>query len=103
MTHPIMSVIKQLSNRRNVEFRHIQDLVEAMSRTGFGVSVNFVEYPLKIEREQYFNMVRNRYMSLLSLFSDDEIAKGIEEMERRFADTTILEFPDRFVFLRANR
>ncbi len=48
-------------------------------------------------------MVKNRYMTLLSTFNDLELAKGIEEIKTKYADRTVLEFTDRFVFLVANK
>ncbi|MBB5152849.1 hypothetical protein [Saccharopolyspora phatthalungensis] len=43
-------------------------------------------------------MMRNRYMSLLSLFDDDELARGIEEVRRdRPGDRVV--FVDRYAFV----
>jgi len=47
-------------------------------------------------------MVRARYMSLLSTFSDSEIEKGIEETRVAHPEP-VLVFPDRFEFVLGRR
>ncbi|MFF3518895.1 hypothetical protein [Streptomyces sp. NPDC002573] len=47
-------------------------------------------------------MVRARYMSLLSTFSDSEIEKGIEEMRVAHPEP-VLVFADRFAFVLGRR
>lgn len=49
-----------------------------MEKNGFDVTVDMVDYPLAIDRDRYLNMVRMRYMSLLSRFTDAELWQGIE-------------------------
>ncbi len=44
-------------------------------------------------------MVENRYMSLLSMFSDEEISQGIKEMKERYSERSTLDFNDVFVFI----
>jgi hypothetical protein len=48
-------------------------------------------------------MVENRYMSLLSRFDDQQLQKGLEEMEQKYQSLNNLEFCDRFVFLIAHQ
>lgn len=47
--------------------------------------------------ERYLAIVRDRYMSLLSTFDDEEIAAGIEEI-RRYPGERV-EFDDHFAFV----
>lgn len=49
--------------------------------------------PLK----RYLDMVRSRYMSLLSAFTDDKLAVGIEEIRRRHGRTASLTIEEQFV------
>ena len=72
-------------------------LIELFKKAGFKTNVNFVEYPLSIPKSKYIKMLNNRYMSLLESFSDEEIEKGIFEIEQKHLDRDILEFNDRFV------
>ena len=48
-------------------------------------------------------MVRARYMSLLSGFTDDELRQGIEEMDENVPADGIQRFNDRFIFVVGRR
>ncbi|MDJ0842697.1 class I SAM-dependent DNA methyltransferase [Crocosphaera sp.] len=78
---------------------HYNDLVNLCEKVGFKTTVDFIDYAVSIPKAQYFNMVKNRYMSLLSRFNDEEINKGLTEMTEKYANVSNLEFCDRFVFL----
>lgn len=82
---------------------HYSNLAHLLEKVGFKVSVNFGEYLLAIPKSKYFHMVENRYMSLLSFFDDKQLAEGLAEMSQKYAQQSILEFPDRFVFLTASK
>ncbi|MFF2959798.1 class I SAM-dependent methyltransferase [Streptomyces sp. NPDC057963] len=73
-------------------------IVEHLTAAGMKAGLSHVEHELRIDRERYFGMVRARYMSLLSTFSDHEIEKGIEEMRAAHPEP-VLVFPDRFAFV----
>ncbi|GGK11194.1 hypothetical protein GCM10011583_49140 [Streptomyces camponoticapitis] len=62
------------------------------------VELTHVEHELRVKRDTYFRMVRSRYMSLLSTFSDRELDKGIDEMREAHPEP-VLVFPDRFAFI----
>ena len=59
-------------------------------------------YGLTVEKDRYLTMVRNRYMSLLSTFTDAELERGITEIQERHPSDR-LEFADRFAFIRGIR
>ena len=82
---------------------HYNNLTKLLEKVGFNISVNFVENLQKIPKSKYFQMVENRYMSLLSFFDDKQLAEGLKEMEQKYVQQSILEFPDRFVFITANK
>jgi SAM-dependent methyltransferase len=69
---------------------------------GLQAELTHVEHELRIGRDRYLGMVRARYMSLLSTFSDNEIEKGIEEMRIAHPEP-VLVFPDRFTFILGQR
>ncbi|QHA07816.1 methyltransferase domain-containing protein [Streptomyces broussonetiae] len=78
-------------------------LIEGHLRAaGLKASLSYVEHELRIDRDKYLGMVRARYMSLLSTFSDSEIEKGIEEMRIAHPEP-VLAFPDRFAFVLGQR
>ncbi len=74
-------------------------LAELFKNAGFQTKIDFVSYPLNIAKTKYLKMVENRYMSLLSSFSDREILAGINEIEQKYSDKEILKFNDVFVFV----
>lgn len=82
---------------------HYNNLTKILEKIGFNVAVDFVEYPLAIPKSKYFQMVRNRYMSLLSSFDDHELALGLAEMEQQYAQQSVLKFTDCFVFITASK
>lgn len=77
-------------------------IVEHLRAAGLDAHLSHVEHELRIDRDRYFGMVRARYMSLLSTFSDSEIEQGIEEM-RAARPEPVLVFPDRFAFVLGRR
>ena len=83
-------------------FRESQPDPEAiaalMSDAGLEVSLSYDDFPLMFPTERYLTMVRNRYLSLLSLFDDEELAAGIEEIRHRHPGPQV-EFRDRFAFV----
>lgn len=82
---------------------HYNDLVNLFQKVGFETTVNFVEYPVSIPKENYFEMVENRYMSLLSRFDDQQLEQGLTEMKQKYHQQSNLEFTDNFVFISANK
>ncbi|MFB7654514.1 MULTISPECIES: class I SAM-dependent methyltransferase [unclassified Streptomyces] len=78
-------------------------LIEAqLRRAGLETRLSYVEHELRIDRDRYLDMVRARYMSLLSTFSDSEIEEGVEEMRAAHPEP-VLVFPDRFAFVLGQR
>ncbi|MBZ9638450.1 class I SAM-dependent methyltransferase [Streptomyces sp. PSKA30] len=73
-----------------------------LGAAGLEAGLGYVEHELRIDRDKYFGMVRARYMSLLSTFSDSEIEKGIDEMRVAHPEP-VLAFPDRFAFVLGRR
>ncbi len=69
-----------------------------MRDAGLSASVSYQEFPLEIPKERYLGMVRDRYMSLLSTFGDEEIEAGVAFIGRRYAGR-VLSFSDRFAFV----
>lgn len=74
-------------------------LANLFEEAGFQTEINMVKYPLNLSKSKYFQMVKNRYMSLLSSFTDLEIEKGLNEMEEKYININNLAFNDVFVFI----
>lgn len=73
-----------------------------LRRAGLETRLDHVEHELRIDRDRYLSMVRARYMSLLSTFTDSEIEDGIEEIRATHPEP-VLTFPDRFAFVLGRR
>ena len=75
-----------------------EDVAAAMRGAGLAVKLTYEGFPLTLPTQRYLEMVSNRYMSLLSTFSDDELAAGVEEIRRDHPGEWV-EFLDRFAFV----
>lgn len=75
-----------------------EDIAMAMRAEGLTTTLSYDSFHLVFPRGRYLAMVRNRYMSLLSEFDDDELQFGIREIERSHPQD-VLEFDDRFAFV----
>ncbi|OHV62905.1 class I SAM-dependent methyltransferase [Pseudofrankia sp. BMG5.36] len=89
-----------------LRFEELQPDPEAiaayMRDAGLAVTVGYQEFELRIPKDRYLGMVRSRYMSLLAMFDDDELAAGIAEIDARYPGP-VLVFPDRFAFVVGRR
>jgi ubiquinone/menaquinone biosynthesis C-methylase UbiE len=83
-------------------FRELQPdpeaIAAAMGDAGLAVELSYEDFPLRFPTERYVRMVRDRYLSLLSTFDDEELTAGIEEIRRRYPCERV-EFRDRFAFV----
>lgn len=75
------------------------ELARQMKEAGFAVERDSIDYPHVMPKHQYFDMVRGCYMSLLTSFSSDQLAAGLREMERKYADIETLRFNDHFDYI----
>ncbi|MPZ60859.1 MAG: methyltransferase domain-containing protein [Propionibacteriales bacterium] len=70
----------------------------AMRAAGLEVEQALEEFPVRVSRDHYIELVGRRWMSVLSTFTDEELADGLDEMRRRHPQEH-LEFADRFAFI----
>lgn len=73
-------------------------IAAAMRATGLQAELSFESFPLAFPAQRYLQMVRNRYMSLLSSFDDAAIDAGIAEIRRAHPGGQI-RFTDTFAFV----
>ena len=69
-----------------------------MQAAGLGVELTYESFPLTFPTERYLDMVRNRYMSLLSAFDDEQLEAGVAEIRAAHPGEEIA-FADRFAFV----
>jgi ubiquinone/menaquinone biosynthesis C-methylase UbiE len=73
-------------------------IADDMRTSGLDVILSYREFALEIPKARFLTMVRNRYMSLLATFSDDQINAGVAEIDATHTEQ-ILAFSDRFAFV----
>lgn len=73
----------------------------ALRRAGLETRTTYAQFPVAVERDHWMRLVAGRWMSVLSTFSDAELADGLEEMAGSAAVRPggVLHFPDRFAFV----
>lgn len=70
-----------------------------LERAGFCVNVQLRPYPLTLKKARWFEMLRQRFMSNLANFSDEQIEQGIKELEEKYQHKEMLDFTDILVFI----
>ena len=74
------------------------DIAGIMRGAGLDVELAYESFPLVFPTERYLQMVRNRYMSLLSHFDDAQLEAGVAEIRRANPGEQIA-FTDTFAFV----
>ncbi|HEY7486122.1 MAG TPA: methyltransferase [Streptosporangiaceae bacterium] len=75
------------------------DMAADMRADGLIVDNAVEEFTVTIDRDQWLDLVRNQWMSVLSTFSQEEIAAGVEYISERYSEPQIT-YVDRFAFVR---
>lgn len=78
------------------------DVASEMRAAGLDAQLTHESLPLEFPIERYLQMVRNRYMSLLSHFDDTELEAGLEEIRRTHPGDQVA-FDDTFAFVLGTR
>jgi SAM-dependent methyltransferase len=74
------------------------DIAELMRDAGLEVDLSYKSFPMIFPTEHYLQLVRNRYMSLLSYFNDEQLEAGVAEI-RRANPAEKIAFSDTFAFV----
>ncbi len=97
--HPLFDAAMQRFEAAQPRY---DDVAAALREGGLAVEVEMVDRPLAVDRERYAEMLRGRYMSLLSGFGDDELEAGVNEMLARHPEP-VLCFTYRLAFVTGSR
>lgn len=76
-------------------------LTEEAESSGFHVSTFEESWDVSMPEEQWFNLLRSRFISDLFAFSDDEIDRGIKSIKKNLSQSTVT-FADKIIFMRAS-
>ena len=71
-----------------------QPLLDMLSSLGFQVQKSTHVDKHSILKSQWYKMIRDRYMSHLETFTDEEIEAGIKELEVTFKNQDVIEISD---------
>lgn len=74
-----------------------------LEEIGFEVERDRLDYRHRVPKQAYFDLVRERYLPVLTTFTAAELHEGVREMERTFAGEDTLEFTDHFDFIAARK
>lgn len=77
-------------------------LESELHEAGFFVDIQCRSHTFTLPKQQWYLMLRHRFMSDLSSFSDQEIEEGIEEIEKNHPDT-IFTVVDNLLFITATK
>lgn len=75
-----------------------------LQQSGFSVSsVSVHEYPVSLAMNLWITMIRNRFWSTFSEFDDDNIEKGITEIQEKFGQSGFVNFSEKYVLIVAQK
>ena len=78
--------------------------VALLQQSGFSVSsVSVQKYPVSLDINWWITMIRNRFWSTFSEFDDDNIEKGINEIQERFGQSSFVNFSEKYVLIAAQK
>lgn len=75
------------------------DIESYLATAGMRVTRELRGFHAELPKDLWVRMVANRFMSLLSDFNDDELARGVREIEKNLADVETVRFSDNFEFV----
>jgi len=75
-----------------------ETVADAMRSAGLEAECMDEEFPVTVDRDRYIDLVGNRWMSVLSTFTAEELTAGLDEMRRRYRQGQV-RFVERFAFV----
>jgi ubiquinone/menaquinone biosynthesis C-methylase UbiE len=95
ISYPLFAAALRLFSDEQPDPAEVADL---MRRAGLWAELSFESFPLVFPTERYLQMVRSRYMSLLSQFDDEQLEAGVAEIRRANPGEQVA-FTDTFAFV----
>ena len=77
LTYPLFAAARELFAQQQPDPAGVAGEMRA---AGLDTGLTYESFPLTFPTERYLGMVRNRYMSLLSAFDDEQLEAGIAEI-----------------------
>ncbi|MDJ0712905.1 MAG: class I SAM-dependent methyltransferase [Prochloraceae cyanobacterium] len=82
---------------------HYDYIINILNNLGFQTELVKIEQPISLDKSSFIEMVQNRYMSFLSGFTPSEIQTGIKEIKQNYYNLSVLNFPERLIFIIAKK
>jgi 2-polyprenyl-3-methyl-5-hydroxy-6-metoxy-1,4-benzoquinol methylase len=76
-----------------------KQIANAIGASGLDVKCMEAVYIATMPKQNWFDMVRSRFWSTFSAFSDKELEEGIAELAAKYADVDTVQFDDRLIIL----
>lgn len=76
------------------------EIISELETSKFKTSVSLESFTFELPKEEWYNMLKSRFMSDLSVFTDEEIIDGIQELEQAYP-SDMFTIEDEIVFLTA--
>ena len=70
-----------------------------LETSGFTVDVQLHHYPIELPKTKWYRMLRERFMSNLIDFTDEQIEHGIAEIDEKYHGHETLKFHDTLIFI----
>ncbi|MBV5321269.1 MAG: methyltransferase domain-containing protein [Sulfuricurvum sp.] len=105
ITRPKNIAFPFFASAKEVFARHqpSQELIETeLKEGGFEIITHLRSHTFTLAKEDWYTMLRHRFMSDLGVFSDEEIEAGIEEIESIYTEETI-DIIDNLIFITATK
>jgi ubiquinone/menaquinone biosynthesis C-methylase UbiE len=80
----------------------VELLTNELTEAGFTCDVTLRVFPFRISKQRWYTMLRSRFMSDLSAFSDDEVEQGIQQLET-LAKGDFIDMHDNLLFIVARK
>jgi hypothetical protein len=77
----------------------LQERLYQMKNSKFHIHIYHHSYDVMLKKEKWFKKLRNKFISSLSLFTDDEIEEGIAELNATLDDVVQFELKYDFILL----
>ncbi|MGF1488479.1 MAG: class I SAM-dependent methyltransferase [Prochloraceae cyanobacterium] len=100
MEYPLFEAAYERFNRSPPNPEKIAQLVQT---PGFKTKIEPFTYPITIEKNKYFQMLKDRFLSFLYSFTDREIQIGIEELKQKYENEEIISLQEKYVFIIAKK
>ncbi|MBD1138752.1 methyltransferase domain-containing protein [Pelagibacterales bacterium SAG-MED46] len=86
-----------MNSKLNISFKRDKKILESISKIYPKIITKYFVFDVKILKKTYIKMIKNRFISTLLNLSDNQIKKGLDEVNIKYKKN--LKFKDRLICL----